>query len=95
MTKRPKIPNPMEFEGLGLCWWDHNEYRCPNRGEFYASGAIPEGYRARQHLTTEYWIVRPTHKAYTKTVEAVGRAIQYNPKDQGGGVHWSEIGRRD
>lgn len=64
MTVRPKLPNPMFFEGIGICFWEGPpEYRCPNRNEFFVSGAIPQGYRARQHLTREYWIVRPTHYA--------------------------------
>lgn len=64
MPERPKLPNPMMFEGLGLCFWEGPpEYRCPNRNEFYASGAEVQGYRARQHMAREYWIVRPTHYA--------------------------------
>lgn len=70
---RPKLPNPMSFEGIGLCFWSGPAvWKCPDRGEWYASGAIVEGYRARQHLTTEYWVVKPTH--YAKPVTAYQRA---------------------
>lgn len=63
--RRPKAPRliPFEFVTGGLLtskWtWKWVAYRCPNKGEFYMSGALPTGYRARQHLTTEYHIIEP------------------------------------
>ena len=82
MTTRPKLPNPMPFEGIGLCFWSGPAvYKCPDKGEWFVSGAIPEGYRARQHLAREYWVVKPTH--YAKPVQRHERAgeIQFT---QGG-----------
>nr|WP_293181011.1 hypothetical protein [Nannocystis sp.] len=72
----------MNFEGLGLCFWsDFPVWKCPNRGEWFASGAVVSGYRARQHLTTEYWVVRPTHYAENVTTARRRGAVQFT---QGG-----------
>jgi hypothetical protein len=55
--------NIMKFEGLNALTsrWSFRVLgkRCPNKGEFFMSGAIPEAYKARQHLTQEYYIVEP------------------------------------
>lgn len=32
------------------------EFRCPLKGEWYLSGAIPGAYKALNDLSTEYWI---------------------------------------
>lgn len=32
------------------------EYRCPLKGEWYLSGAIPGAYQAPNDLSQEYWI---------------------------------------
>jgi len=32
------------------------EFRCPKKGEWYLSGAIPGAYKAPNDLGTEYWI---------------------------------------
>ena len=32
------------------------EFRCPKEGEWYISGAIPEGYKAHANLSTPYYI---------------------------------------
>jgi len=34
------------------------EYRCPQKGEWYLSGAIPEGYKAPNNLSLAYHILR-------------------------------------
>ena len=51
------------------------EYRCPKKGEFYVSGAIPEAYRARNDLPSPYWIVRPTHRAERVTTFRKGTPL--------------------
>lgn len=80
MTARPKIPNPMSFEGIGLCFWSGPAvFKCPDKGEWFVSGAIPAGYRARQHLSREYWVVRPTHYAKPVTRYQHGAKIQFTP----------------
>jgi len=30
--------------------------RCPKKGEWYLSGALPKAYRSPNDLSTEYWI---------------------------------------
>jgi hypothetical protein len=78
--RTPALKNPMEFEGLGLCFWGGQpELKCPSRGDFYVSGAIPQGYRARQHLTREYWCVVPTHYAKAVTVHRRAEPIRSTP----------------
>ncbi len=32
------------------------EFREPLKGEYFLSGAIPEGYRATCNMTSKYWI---------------------------------------
>ena len=32
------------------------EFRCPKKGEWYLSGAIPGAYKAPNDLSQEYWI---------------------------------------
>lgn len=60
------------FEGLNsLCSkWSFRVLgtRCPSKGEFFMSGAIPEAYKARQHLTQEYQIVEPIAEYKLKQV---------------------------
>ena len=63
MSRRNTWPNVINFEGLGPCYYEVVRMRCPNRGEYYLSGAVVAAYKARQHLTTEYYVVRPTYKA--------------------------------
>ncbi len=35
-----------------------NEFRCPQKGEWYLSGAIPEAYQAKSDLQTPYHICK-------------------------------------
>jgi hypothetical protein len=85
VTRKATIPNPMHFEGIGLCFWGRPGggytpiFRCPDKGEWYVSGAIPEGYRARQNLTTAYWVVQPTHYAEPQTTYTRGREVEFTP----------------
>ena len=54
---------PVQFEGLGMCFYEAGPMRAPRRGEFYLSGAIVEAYRAPNDLGDVRRIVRPTHYA--------------------------------
>ena len=36
--------------------WDGQPMRCPKKGEYFISGAIPTAYRAANDLTTPYYI---------------------------------------
>ena len=62
----------MTFEGLNALGskWSFRVLgtRCPNKGEFFMSGAIPEAYKAKQHLTQEYQIVEPIAEYRLKQV---------------------------
>lgn len=60
--KRPNWPRSMNFEHLGLCAFRVVGKRKPKAGEYYASGAILAGYRAKNDLTTDYYVVVPTHQ---------------------------------
>ena len=40
------------------CYKATGEFRCPNKGEFYISGAIPEVYQAPNDITHNYWIAK-------------------------------------
>jgi len=55
---------PIEFEGLGLCFYEQERsFRAPRKGEYYLSGAIVQAYRAPNDLSTAFKIARPTHRA--------------------------------
>ena len=41
-------------------------YRCPRRGEYYLSGAIPEVYKVYNDLSTPYLVVKPGKKVVAK-----------------------------
>jgi hypothetical protein len=53
----------VEFEGLGLCFYERHGFRRPRRGEFYLSGAVTTAYRAPNDLDSCYTVVVPTHRA--------------------------------
>lgn len=36
--------------------WDGGPMRCPKKGEYYLSGAIVEAYKAKNDMTTLYFI---------------------------------------
>ena len=46
------------------------EFRCPNKEEWFISGAIPEGYQAPNDLSTPYYIGKLV-KVKTTVVETV------------------------
>lgn len=71
-AKRPKLPpNPIHFEGLnggsGMFaiteknkrWARVIAFRPPLEGEYYLSGAVVEAFKARNDMTSSYWIVEP------------------------------------
>lgn len=64
MAQRPKLPRLLTFEGLedfAAKWtFTLDGFRCPNRGEYFISGAIPMAYKARNgSITQAYWIAKP------------------------------------
>lgn len=77
-----KWPNPCFFEGIGLAFYERTgEFRAPLTNEFYLSGAIVEGWRAKTDYAAEnrYHIVRPTHHAKTVATYVKGEAIVFTP----------------
>ncbi len=80
MPNPPNLPNPLTFEGLGLCFWEGPlVWGCPSENDFYVSGAIVAGYRARKDMSSPYWIIRPTH--YAKPVQGFEKAepVRFTP----------------
>lgn len=73
---RPKLPLTLRFQGIGLCFYRLGSFRCPDRGDFFVSGAEPFCYRASQHLTAEYWIATPTRKAVQRTIWVPGDVVK-------------------
>ena len=53
----------ISFEGLGPCFYTLGEFRPPRKGEFYLSGAVVQGWRAPNDLSTAYRIAIPTRHA--------------------------------
>lgn len=50
----------LQFEGLRGAWaYRVLGTRCPKRGEFYVSGAVPQAYKAPNDLASRYMIVEP------------------------------------
>lgn len=67
------LPKAVNFEGVknrftndARCYYELVEFRAPLKGEFYLSGAIVMAYRAKNSLSTAYWIVRPTQKVESR-----------------------------
>jgi hypothetical protein len=67
------LPETLRFEDLSrpgervvggaVCFFRTVGRRAPRKGEWYASGAIPFAYRAKNDLVSEYLVVEPTHFA--------------------------------
>ena len=79
-----KLPETVFFEKIngkngqrwdGLCYYETLGFRSPLKGEWYLSGAMVQAYRARQDLTSLYYIVRPTHRAVLQTCTIRGEEI--------------------
>jgi hypothetical protein len=73
--RRPLLPSTIGFDGLGECYFKIDEYRPPKRGEYFASGAIPFGYKAFRDMTSPAWVVVPTFKARIKTIRTKGAPV--------------------
>ena len=66
---------PVEFEGLGMCFFITTGFRQPKAGEFYLSGAIVQAYKTTHDLTRSYHIAVPTFRAVQKTIWAMGERV--------------------
>ena len=58
------------------CFYEYVGYRCPNRGEFYLSGAVTEAYRAFADLSASYHVVKPTVQATPVKAWTRGKEIE-------------------
>lgn len=58
---------PIIFEGIGLCYYRKVDYRPARAGEYYLSGAIVQGWFARNGTNWPAQIVVPTFHA-AKTI---------------------------
>lgn len=56
------------FEGIGYCTYKSLGMRCPNKGEYYLSGAVPQAYLALNNLSREYTVVEPLGYADSRTI---------------------------
>jgi hypothetical protein len=57
--------------GMGI------EFRCPKKGEWYLSGAIPVAYQAPNDLTTEYHIMKIVKIRRIETIEEIGPVTDF------------------
>ena len=55
---------PIDFEGIGMCYYGHVAYRAPMKGEHYLGP--DRAYRAPNNLSSPYHIVQATHYAHRK-----------------------------
>jgi hypothetical protein len=39
------------------------DYRAPKKGEYFLSGAEPQGYLAKNDMDMRYWIIQPLEEA--------------------------------
>ncbi len=71
--------NKVFYFGEGVykhCFYEYVGYRCPDRGEFYLSGAVTEAYRAFADLSACYHIVRPTDQAIPAKAWTHGEKVE-------------------
>lgn len=73
---------PLNFHGIGRCYFRSVAFRRPRTGEWYLSGAIIEGYRAPNDLPTSYLVVEPTYHA--RSVQA--RYVKAEFRDRSGNL---------
>ena len=73
--KGPKYPDVVYFEKLGTCFYSFVGQRAPRKDEYYLSGAVVMGYRARKDMRSIYWVVKPQVKAVKKTIYVAGEQI--------------------
>lgn len=57
--ERVNVADPIYKDGRAIyqtARWDGQPPRCPKKGELYLSGAIPAAYRAKNDLSSMYFI---------------------------------------
>ena len=55
------------------------QFRCPKKGEWYLSGAIPGAYKAPNDLNTKYWIA--TLVKITEVTEIIEYKLEEIPNE--------------
>lgn len=70
---------PLNFHGIGFCFFRTIGLRRPRAGEWYLSGAIVEGYRAPNDLPSTYLVVEPTHHAKPIKAWERGSPVKLTP----------------
>jgi hypothetical protein len=80
------LPEVLRFEDLGepgerviggpRCFYAKGEFRAPKKGEWYASGAEPMAYKAKNDLSSAYQIVVPTRYAKPATGFVPGAPVR-------------------
>lgn len=70
-----KLPEVLNFEGIGRCFYSKGEFRAPRAGEFYLSGAVVAAYQAKSDFESAYRIVKPVALAERRTVETRGASV--------------------
>jgi hypothetical protein len=70
------LASPYAGVGPGSKWYNQRvratgEWRNPQRGEWFISGAIPEGYLAPSALSNAFHIAQLVHVKIITTVEVI------------------------
>lgn len=61
------LPDVLHFPELGKCFY-YIDYKKPERGEYYLSGAIVKVWECFNDLNDYYLVVKPTYYAEQKTI---------------------------
>lgn len=75
----PASSKPVQFEGIGFCFYEIIGKREPRRNEFYLSGAVVGAWRAPNDLSSPYVVVRPTNYATTAQHYVKGEPVKLTP----------------
>ncbi len=76
--KRPSNREPVNFERIGLCFFDVLEFRPPRKDEYFLSGAKIEAWQSLDDMICNCWIVRPTFKAVRKMTYVYGEPVTFS-----------------
>lgn len=63
------VMRTLEFSDPKIMAINSHEFRCPNKGEWYLSGATPRAYKAPNNLSTRFYIAK---------IVRVEKVVEYN-----------------
>lgn len=66
--KTVNLPDVLHFPKLGNCFYEIIDYKKPEKGEYYLSGAIVTVWECFNNLNDYFIVVKPTYYAEQKTV---------------------------